>query len=122
MKSVDELNALRDKARAVIGVREDRDNAVRVVVGMGTCGIVSGARAVLAALVEGVAKEGLGDDVVVSQSGCIGDCLNEPTVEIFIPGGQKTTYVMMTPERAARVVREHLIGGKPVEEFMGEYI
>ncbi len=121
MKSLEELKTLRDKARENMGMREDNPDAVRVVVGMATCGIAAGARPVLTALMNEVAKERganpkLGD-VIVGQTGCIGICQYEPVVEIFEPGGGKTTYVKMTPERAVKVVHRHLIGGEIVNEF-----
>ncbi len=121
MKSLEELKALRDKARENMGLREDNPEAVRVVVGMATCGIAAGARPVLTALMNEVSKERganpkLGD-VIIGQTGCIGICQYEPVVEVFEPGGGKTTYVKMTPERAVRVVHRHLIGGEVVSEF-----
>lgn len=116
MKSLEELKALRDKARENMGMREDRPDATRVVVGMATCGIAAGARPVLAALVEEVAKEKL-PDVIVGQTGCIGICQYEPVIEIFEQGRGKTTYIKMTPEKAVKVVHKHLIGGEVVSEY-----
>lgn len=117
VKSLAELQALRDKARANMGVREgDHSNAVRVMVGMATCGIAAGARPVLSALVDEVAKEKV-EDVIVGQTGCIGICQYEPVVEIFAPDGTKTTYIRMTAEKAIKVVHQHLIGGKPITEY-----
>jgi len=116
MKSLAELQALREKARANMGIRSDVENATRVVVGMATCGIAAGARPVLGTFVEEIAKETL-ENVIVSQAGCIGICQYEPVVEIFAPNGEKTTYVKMTPERALKVVHQHLKNGEPVVEF-----
>lgn len=116
MKSLAELQAIRDKARAQIEIRENHDNAVRVLVGMATCGIAAGARPVLAALVEEVAKRGL-QNVTVTQTGCIGICQFEPVVEVVVPGQEKVTYVKMTPEKALRVVNDHLVNGNVVTEY-----
>ena len=55
--------------------------------------------------------------MTIAQTGCIGICQYEPVVEVFEPGREKVTYVKMTPEKAARVVAEHLINGKPVAEY-----
>ena len=115
MKSLEELKAIREKAKANMGIREDRENMVRVMVGMATCGIAAGARPVLSAFVNEIANEKL--DVIVGQTGCIGICQYEPVVEIFEPDGTKTTYVKMTPERAAKVVHRHLKGGEIVNEY-----
>ena len=89
--------------------------AIRIVVGMATCGITAGARPVLNALTEEVAKRNL-KDVMVTQTGCIGLCRLEPIVEVF-EGDQKTTYVKMDPEKARRVVAEHIVNKQVVNEF-----
>jgi NADP-reducing hydrogenase subunit HndB len=116
MKSLAELAAIRDKMRDKIVLREGGDG-IRVVVGMATCGIAAGARPVLNAFVEGVDKEGLNDKVIVSQTGCIGICQYEPVVEITVPGQEKVTYVKMTAEKAEKVLKEHIKGGKVVAEY-----
>lgn len=116
MKSLAELQAIRDKARSQVILRENNDNAIRVLVGMATCGIAAGARPVLAALVDEVAKRGLAN-VTITQTGCIGICQFEPVVEIVAPGQEKVTYVRMTPEKAVRVVNDHLVNGNVVTEY-----
>ena len=116
MKSLEELKAIRDKMKGSVILREENGDNIRVVVGMATCGIAAGARPVLAAFTEEVAKRGL-QNVMVTQTGCIGICQYEPVVEVFEPDGSKTTYVKMTPEKVARIVTEHLVNGKAVEEY-----
>ena len=116
MKSLAELQAIRDKMKQQVFVRENDDDNIRVVVGMATCGIAAGARPVLAAFTDEVAKRNL-HNVTVTQTGCIGICQYEPVVEITCPGQEKVTYVKMTPEKVARVVSEHLVGGHPVTEY-----
>ncbi len=116
MKSLAELQALRDKMKNNMGVRGDDTGNIRVVVGMATCGIAAGAKPVLMAFVEEAAREGL-TDLVITQTGCMGLCSYEPTVEVATPDGKKTVYGNMTPEKAVRVVKEHLIGGQAVVEY-----
>lgn len=116
MKSLEELKAIREKAREGMGIRDDRTEGTRVVVGMATCGIAAGARPVLSAFVEEVAKEKL-EGITVGQTGCIGVCQYEPVVEIFQPGKPKVTYVKMTKEKALKVVHKHLIGGEVITEY-----
>ncbi|MCI8442224.1 MAG: (2Fe-2S) ferredoxin domain-containing protein [Provencibacterium sp.] len=116
MKSLAELQALRDKMKNNIGIRDDDQASIRVVVGMATCGIAAGARPVLAAFTEEVAKRQL-QNVAVGQTGCIGICQYEPVVEVFMPGQEKVTYVKMTAEKAARVVNDHLVNGNVVTEY-----
>ncbi len=116
MKSLAELAAIRERMKNTVTLREEGD-ATRTVVGMATCGIAAGARPVLAALVEGVEKENLGGRVMVTQTGCIGMCRYEPIVEIYEAGKEKVTYVKMTPEKAEKVLKEHIVGGKVVTEY-----
>lgn len=98
-----------------IDIRKN-DAEKRVVVGMATCGIAAGARPVLQAFVDEVATRNM-NDVVVSQTGCIGVCRLEPIAEVFIPGQEKVTYVKMDAEKAKRVVAEHLVNGNIVTEY-----
>lgn len=116
MKSLAELKAIREKARDSVVMRKENPNNIRVVVGMATCGIAAGARPVLQAFVEEVAKRGL-DNVIVTQTGCIGLCRLEPIVEVYVPGQEKVTYVKMTAEKVAKVVANHLVNGVVVDEY-----
>ena len=116
MKSLAELQAIKEKMQNKVALR-DGSGEMRVVVGMATCGIAAGARPVLSTFVEEITNEGLAGKVTVSQTGCIGICQYEPVVEIMEAGKDKVTYVQMTPEKAKRVVEEHIKGGKVVAEF-----
>ena len=116
MKSLAELQAIKDRMRSKVVLREG-SSSVRVVVGMATCGIAAGARPVLNALVEEVNNQNLYDRVTVSQTGCVGFCQLEPIVEIHEAGKEKVTYIKMTPEKAAEVVEKHLKGGNVVTEY-----
>ena len=121
MKSLAELAAIKAKMQDKVVIREG-EGAVRVVVGMATCGIAAGARPVLSAFVEGVANKGLTSKVTVTQTGCIGICQYEPVVEIFEDGKEKVTYVKLDADKAKRIVEEHLAGGNVVSEYtIGEY-
>jgi len=116
MKSLEELLAIRDKAKAAMTDREGTGDGIRVVVGMATCGIAAGARPVLNAFVDEVAKRNL-KNVTVAQTGCIGMCQYEPIVEVFEPGKDKVTYVQVSPEKVAEIVASHIVNGNPVVEY-----
>ena len=116
MKTLAELEAIRKQMLDKVTLRKEDEEGIRVVVGMATCGIAAGARPVMNAFMEEVAKRNLGH-VTVSQTGCIGMCRFEPIVEIYEPGKEKVTYVKMTPDMVAKVVAEHIVNGKPVAEF-----
>ena len=117
MKSLEELKAIRNKMQGQVGLRAEDHNHIRVVVGMATCGIASGARPVLNALSNLVQEKGLTNKVAVTQTGCIGLCQYEPIVEVTEPGKQKITYIKMNADKAAEIVERHLIGGHVVEEY-----
>lgn len=116
MKSLQELAAIRDRMRQTVNTREPGEDPIRVQVGMATCGIAMGARPVLNAFTEEIARRDL-TGVMVTQTGCLGICKYEPVVEVFVPGQEKVTYIHMTPDKAARVVAEHIVGGRPVAEY-----
>ncbi|MBO7364883.1 MAG: (2Fe-2S) ferredoxin domain-containing protein [Lachnospiraceae bacterium] len=121
MKSLAELQAIKDKMKDKVVLREGTGE-IRVVVGMATCGIAAGARPVLNEFVQDVNEEGLSGKVTVSQTGCIGICQYEPVVEVFEAGKEKVTYVKMNAEKAKDVVARHLRGGQVVTEYtIGAY-
>ena len=116
MKSLAELAALREQMKASMNMRQEDSDKIRVVVGMATCCIAAGARPVLGAFVDEIAKRNL-NNITVTQTGCIGICKYEPVVEVYVPGQEKVTYVKMTAEKAVRVVAEHLVNNQPVTEL-----
>ena len=117
MKSLEELLAIKEKAQAQMAARDaDGKDGIRVVVGMATCGIAAGARPVLKAISDEIAKRNV-MHVSVTQTGCIGMCQYEPIVEVYEPGKEKVTYVRMTADMVAKVVNDHLVNGNPVIEY-----
>ena len=116
MKTLEELMALRDAAKANLTARDDSTEITRVVVGMATCGIAAGARPVMNKFVEETAKRNL-TNVTVAQTGCIGMCQYEPIAEVMVPGKDKVTYVQLTEEKVARIVADHIVNGTPVAEY-----
>ena len=116
MKSLADLQAIRDRMQKQIDLRDTGEDRIRVLVGMATCGIAAGARPVLSAFLEEVDKRGL-SNVSVTQTGCIGVCRLEPIVEVLVPGHEKVTYVKMSPEKVPAIVSEHLVNGRVVNEY-----
>ena len=117
MKSLEELKALREKMRSQTDYRAVAGSDETVIkVGMATCGIAAGARPVLTALLDEAEKRQL-HNVSISQTGCIGLCRLEPIVEVF-RDGQKYTYVLMTPEKARKVIADHVVNGNVCKEYL----
>ena len=115
MKTVADLKALREKLQSEMQVRSD--SGTKVVVGMGTCGIAAGAREVMAALLEEIAKRKL-QDVHVEQTGCIGMCEKEVLVDVIRPGEDRITYGKVKPSDAVRIIGDHVVNGKIVQELV----
>ncbi|MBR3098614.1 MAG: (2Fe-2S) ferredoxin domain-containing protein [Clostridia bacterium] len=115
MKSLADLQAIRQKTLESINMRKD-ENAARVVIGMATCGIAAGARPVMLAFMDEIKNRNL-QHVTVSQTGCIGMCRYEPMVDVILPGQEKVTYVKVNPDMVGRIVTEHIVNGNPVQEY-----
>ncbi|MDP4179875.1 MAG: (2Fe-2S) ferredoxin domain-containing protein [Bacillota bacterium] len=123
IKSLDELKAIRDKMKDQILVRDDNTDKIKVLIGMATCGIAAGARATMTAMLDEVRKLGL-TNVSIIQSGCMGSCYAEPTVEVRFPGQEGILYGNIDEEKGREIIRKHikdgellnnLIIGKPFE-------
>jgi len=103
VKSVEELAAMREKASEGMFIRNSRHQGIRIVVSMGACGVDTGAREVVRAMVDELQRQKL--EVQIIQTDCHGDCFQEPVFDVIVPGREKVTHVKMTPEQAVDVVR-----------------
>lgn len=117
MKTLEELKAIREKMQSQVTMRGEDHSRTRVLVGMATCGIASGARPVLNKLSDLVQENNMTDRFAITPTGCIGLCQYEPIVEIAEPGKEKVTYIRMTPEKAEEVYKEHLLNGHIVQNY-----
>ena len=115
MKTLKELEQIREQTLKNLQLRNQEHSKLRVVVGMGTCGISAGARSVLNTLIQEVNNCHL-EEVMITQTGCVGMGAYEPIFEVY-DESEKMTYVHMTPEKTRRVVLEHLVNGNVVSEF-----
>ncbi len=116
--SVEELKKLREQARSQVDLRSGaKEN--RVTVHMGTCGIAAGARDILAALADELAKASI-QNVTLRQSGCIGLCDQEPMMTYTDSSGREYLYVLLDKEKVRRFVSGHILAGKPVAEYIME--
>lgn len=116
MKSLEELKAIRERMQGKVGMRSENAGQTKIVVGMATCGIASGARPVLNVLADEVQKRGL-TNVVVTQTGCIGLCQYEPIIEVYVPGKEKVTYVRMDMDKALEVLEQHIVRGYTLGKY-----
>ena len=116
--TLDELRAFRDSKRQDLARRDVEGKDIQIVVGMGTCGIAAGAKLTFDALVESLQKRGLENKVLVRQTGCMGLCYVEPTVEVIAPGMPTVIYGKMTKEVADELVQKHLVEGKLLDNHI----
>jgi len=114
MKTIAELEEIRQQRRETLA--SSAGGNPRIAVGMATCGIAAGARLVIQAFSDELAKRGL-RHVSVAQTGCIGMCRMEPMADVIMPGMEKVTYVKLRPEMVPRIVAEHIVNGRPVSEY-----
>jgi len=113
--TLEQLRDLRNSAKADIIRREPEGKEIHVVVGMGTCGIASGAKDTLDVFLKSLDEHGLADTVVVRQIGCLGLCASEPTVEISVPGMQPVIYGNVNADVAKEIIVKHVIGKQILE-------
>ncbi len=115
--TLEQLRALREEKRKSLSQRDTGDATTAVIVGMGTCGIAAGAKQTFAAMVDEVNKQSL-ENVVIKQTGCMGLCATEPSVEVIRPGMPGILYNKVDSEIGRKIVQEHLVKGKLVEEHV----
>lgn len=118
VKSLDDLKRIREEALKKQQLKET-SGKTEVIVGMGTVGIAAGARETLKAILDLIEKENL-EDILVRQTGNIGWDSFEPIVQVILPGEDKVTYGKVNPDMAVRIIREHILGGKTVKEYLIE--
>ena len=116
MKSLEELRAIRERMQGKVGMRSEDASQIKIVVGMATCGIASGARPVLNVLADEVQKRGM-SNVVVTQTGCLGLCQYEPVIEVYVPGQEKVTYTKMNVDKAIEMLEQHIVRGYTLGKY-----
>jgi NADP-reducing hydrogenase subunit HndB len=113
--SLEELRKIKAASQQMTEARKNNDT--QIIIGMGTCGIAAGARAVMTAVLEELAKRNL-TNVAVLQTGCIGMCQKEPLLDVVRPGEDRVTYGPVTPSDVPRIIADHLVNGVVVEDLV----
>lgn len=107
--SLEDLRKLREATQTQIKKRETEGKTIQIIVGMGTCGIAAGAKTTLDAFVKELDEKGLGGDVIIRQTGCMGLCQNEPTVEIVMKDMPTIIYGRVDAKVAKQIVEKHIM-------------
>lgn len=113
--TIEELRKKRAEAQKGIYLREGEFRG-KIIVHMGTCGIAAGARAIVAAFLEELEKSGT-KDIMVTTSGCAGLCSKEPMATVEMRNSPPVKYGELTPEKARKIFKEHILGGTATAEF-----
>jgi len=112
--TIDDFKKLRKDALRDIRVRSQ--TGTKIIIGMGTCGIAAGARETMRAILEELNKRQI--DAQVTTVGCIGMCAFEPLVDVEQAGGSRITYGKIQAEKVPRLIEEHLIQGRVVDDWV----
>jgi NADP-reducing hydrogenase subunit HndB len=116
--TLEELRKLRESKKTDIQRREAEGKDIQVIVGMGTCGIAAGAKSTLDAFINALGEHKLEDKVIVRQTGCMGLCHSEPTVEVIAPDMPNVIYGMVDAATAKEIVQKHILGRELVEKHI----
>ncbi len=116
VKSLDDLRMMKDQLKSRLDLREKSSNADRLVqikVAMATCGIASGAKKIMDFFIEELNKRNI--DAIVTQTGCMGYCYAEPTVEILLPGKEPVVYGHVSIEKADEIIEKYIKNGELID-------
>ena len=117
IKSLDELKKLKSELQSKVDIREKGDNIdalVQIKIAMGTCGIAAGAKATMDAFVSELSKNGV-TNAVITQTGCMGYCHSEPTVQISVPGKEDVVFGNVNAAKTAEIVEKYIKNGELVD-------
>lgn len=107
--TLDSLRKLREEKKQTIALRDSENKDVQIIVGMGTCGIAAGAKNTFGAIIDAITEKKL-MNVLVRQTGCMGLCHSEPTVEVVVPDMPIVIYGDVNPDVAREIIEKHVIG------------
>ncbi len=121
VKSLADLRKLKGELSNKVALRENSENPeslVQVKVSMSTCGIASGAKEIMTYFIEELDKQGI--DSIVTQTGCMGYCYAEPTIEVRVPGENPLVFGDVTTKRALEIIEKYIKGGELVDGIIPE--
>ena len=116
--TLEELRALRNSVKSDLVKRDSDGKSIQIIVGMGTCGIAAGAKATLDAFIKELDAKGLADTTIIRQTGCMGLCANEPTVEVIVPEMPAVIYGNVDEKAVEKIVEDHIINKKLVDNLI----
>jgi NADP-reducing hydrogenase subunit HndB len=115
--TLEDLRNLREQKKRDLNKRDTTGKNIQIIVGMGTCGIAAGAKKSLDTFLSELDIHNL-DNVAVTQTGCMGLCYVEPTVEVIVPGMPKVIYGQVDVDTAKKIVHDHIMRQKMVSDHV----
>lgn len=115
--TLDDLRKLRDEKQKAMDKRDPSNKDMQIIVGMGTCGIAAGAKDTFNAIIEELDAKGI-TNVLVRQTGCMGLCHSEPTVEVVVPDMPIVIYGNVNADIGRKIVDEHIINKRLVDNHI----
>ncbi|MBE6350174.1 MAG: (2Fe-2S) ferredoxin domain-containing protein [Spirochaetaceae bacterium] len=116
--SLEDLRKLREEMQTEIKKRETEGKTIQIIIGMGTCGISAGAKDTLDAFISILDEKKISGKAIIRQTGCMGRCSHEPTVEVIVPDMPTVVYGNVTPKVAAEIVETHIEGKKLLDNLI----
>ena len=116
VKSLADLRQMRNELQTKVNLREKSDNPekmVQVKVSMATCGIASGAKEVMSYMIEEMDRQAI--DAVVTQTGCMGYCYADPTIEVTLPNNNPVVFGHVDNKKAGEIIEKYIIRGELVD-------
>ena len=112
--TLDDLRKMRGEKQKAMEMRDNSNKDVQVIVGMGTCGIAAGAKETFTTLIDTLTEKGI-TNVLIRQTGCMGLCHSEPTVEVVVPGMPTVIYGHVDAATAKDIVAKHIVGHQLID-------
>ena len=116
--TLEELRALRNSVKSDLAKRDSEGKSIQIIVGMGTCGIASGAKTTVDKFIALLDEKGMAEKAIIRQTGCMGYCENEPTVEVIVPDMPKVIYGNVNEQAVENIVENHIINKKLVDNLI----
>jgi NADP-reducing hydrogenase subunit HndB len=113
--TLDDLRRMREEKQKAMDMRDSSNKDIQVIVGMGTCGIAAGAKDTFTALIDALNEKGI-TNVLIRQTGCMGLCHAEPTVEVVVPGMPTVIYGHVDVATANAIVEKHIVGKELIDD------
>lgn len=119
VRTLDDLRKMRESLRTSLDLREKSNNPeqmVQIKVAMATCGIAAGAKEVMSYFIEALDRERV--DALVTQTGCMGYCYAEPTVEITVPGKEPIVFGRVNKTKVDEIITSYIKQGILIDDII----